>query len=156
MKEILANLESDAATMSEVSTSARSFSWRVTFKAASAYFGCVFAVGFVLGPIRELWVIPRMGRVPALLIEGTLMLGVSVFFARIVVRHFSVPKCRATRLVVGVVAFGLLQAAEMLLAFWLRLQNPVEYLVAFWSVPGAISLVAQLAFGAIPVIVVRD
>ena len=131
-------------------------SWQITFKAAFAYFAGVFAVGFVLGPIRELWVIPRVGRLPALLIEGTLMLGVSVLFARAVLRHFAVPKHTPTRLAVGAFAFGLLQAAEMLLAFWLWRQNPTQYLVAFWSAPGAISLLAQLAFGAIPCITVRE
>ena len=131
-------------------------SWRVAFKAAFGYFACVFAVGFVLGPIRELWVIPRIGQVPALVIEGTLMIGVSVFFAGVMVRRFAVPRHTLTRLSVGALAFGLLQAAEMLLAFWLRRQNTTQYLTAFWSVPGAISLVAQLAFGAIPVIVVRE
>jgi len=130
--------------------------WWVTLKAAFAYFACVFAVGFVLGPIRELWLIPRVGRVPALLIEGTLMVGVSVFFARVALRHFAVPKGTATRITVGAVAFGLLQAAEMLLAFWVRHQNPTQYLAAFGSAPGAIGLLAQLAFGAVPVVVVRD
>jgi len=131
-------------------------SWQVTFKAAFAYFAGVFAVGFVLGPIRELWVIPRVGQVPALLIEGTLMIGVSVLFARAVLRHFAVPKYPPTRLAVGAFALGLLQAAEMLLAFWLRHQNPTQYLLAFWSIPGAIALLAQLAFGAIPAIAVRE
>ncbi len=30
-------------------------------KASMLYFGVVFGAGFVLGPIRVLWVVPRLG-----------------------------------------------------------------------------------------------
>lgn len=34
------------------------------------YFAFVFAVGFVLGPIQELWAVPRFGRRAAELLEA--------------------------------------------------------------------------------------
>ena len=34
----------------------------------------VFALGWVLGPIRELWAVPRFGRRAALLVEAVIML----------------------------------------------------------------------------------
>jgi hypothetical protein len=130
--------------------------WLVSLKAGTTYFACVFAVGFVLGPIRELWVIPRLGRVLAILAESVVMLGVSVFFARRVLHWFAVPKRLGIRVGVGVIAFGLLQIAEVILAFWLRGQNPQQYVASFWSVPGAISLLVQLAFGAIPAVAICE
>jgi len=43
-------------------------------KAGLVYFLLVFGLGWVLGPIRELWAVPRFGRVAALLIEAIIML----------------------------------------------------------------------------------
>ena len=43
-------------------------------KAGATYFVLLFAAGWVLGPIRELWAVPRFGRVAALLVEAVIML----------------------------------------------------------------------------------
>jgi hypothetical protein len=43
-------------------------------KAGLIYFLLVFAFGWVLGPIRELWAVPRFGRRAALLVEAVIML----------------------------------------------------------------------------------
>ena len=40
-----------------------------TFKAALAYFGIVFAVGFLCGPIRMYWLEPNFGATTAVLME---------------------------------------------------------------------------------------
>lgn len=47
------------------------------FEAAALYFAIVFAAGFVLGSVRELWAVPRFGqRVAELIEEPIMMLGV--------------------------------------------------------------------------------
>jgi len=43
-------------------------------KAGVIYFVLVFAVGWVLGPIRELWAVPRFGRTTAVSFEPVIML----------------------------------------------------------------------------------
>ena len=43
-------------------------------RAAAAYWAAVFALGFALGTIRVLWVIPLVGLMPATLIELPLIL----------------------------------------------------------------------------------
>jgi hypothetical protein len=43
-------------------------------KAGVIYFLLVFAVGWILGPIRELWAVPHVGRVAAMLCEAVIML----------------------------------------------------------------------------------
>jgi hypothetical protein len=47
-------------------------------KAGVLYFALVFAAGFVLGTVRTLWAVPRLGVRTAELIELPTMLGVSV------------------------------------------------------------------------------
>ena len=44
-----------------------------TLKAGTIYFLLVFAVGWVLGPIRELWLVPHLGRTTGSLFEAPLM-----------------------------------------------------------------------------------
>ena len=49
-----------------------------TIKAGVLYFCGVFGMGFVLGPIRILWAVPRFGERTAELLEAPLMLLVIV------------------------------------------------------------------------------
>jgi hypothetical protein len=62
-----------------------------SLKAAVIYFLFVFAVGWVLGPIRELWVVPRFGRTTGVLLEAPIMLIAMIISARWVIRRFDVP-----------------------------------------------------------------
>ena len=43
-------------------------------KAGLVYFLFVFAVGWILGPIRELWAVSHLGRMAAMLSEAVIML----------------------------------------------------------------------------------
>ena len=43
-------------------------------KAGVVYFLIIFALGWILGPIRVLWAVSRFGRITALLLEGVIML----------------------------------------------------------------------------------
>ena len=45
-------------------------------KAAAIYFALVFGAGCVLGPVRILWLVPRVGTRAAELIEMPIMLAV--------------------------------------------------------------------------------
>ena len=53
--------------------------------------GLVFCAGFVLGPIRILWVVPRVGTRMAELMEAPIMLVVTILTARWVVQRHAVP-----------------------------------------------------------------
>jgi hypothetical protein len=83
-------------------------------QAGALYFALTFAAGWVLGPIREFWVIPRLGRTVGFVLEAPLMLVVSVLVARWVVRRFAAPPTLPTRALVGLVALGMLLVAELL------------------------------------------
>ena len=58
-------------------------------KAALLYFAFVFGAGFVLGPIRILWVAPRFGARMAELMEAPIMIAVLFLAARWVVRRLA-------------------------------------------------------------------
>ena len=73
-------------------------------KAAVLYFAIVFGVGFALGTIRTLGLVPRLGPRAAELLEMPVMLVVIAVAARSVVRSLSVPSTKSARLAVGFVA----------------------------------------------------
>ena len=64
------------------------------------YFAREFAPGSVLGTIRTLSVVPRLGVRTAKLAEALIMSGISVVAARWVARHFQVSPLRSRRLAV--------------------------------------------------------
>jgi hypothetical protein len=84
-------------------------------KAGALYFAVVFGAGFVLGPIRILWAVPRFGRRVAELMETPLMLAVIIVAARAIVRRLAIPPAPARRLGMGSVALALLLIAELTL-----------------------------------------
>ncbi|MDH3413200.1 MAG: hypothetical protein OEM98_12000, partial [Gammaproteobacteria bacterium] len=77
-------------------------------KAGTLYFLLVFAAGFLLGPIRELWAVPRFGPRTAELMEMPIMLLAIIFSACWIMRRLAVPRRPLIRLSVGATALGLL------------------------------------------------
>ena len=85
-------------------------------KAGAIYFALVFAVGWILGPIRQLLIVPHLGHITGLLLELPLMLVTMIFAARWVLRRPNVPHALRTRAQIGVVALGILLPARSLQA----------------------------------------
>ena len=122
-------------------------------KAGAIYFALVFAVGWVLGPIRELWVVPHLGRIAALLLEAPLMLVAMIVSARWVVRRFKVLYALRTKIAIGVVALAMLLVVELIGSRWVRGLSVREYLASLATAPGLISLLLFLAFAAVPALI---
>ena len=97
-------------------------------KAGLTYFLLVFALGWVLGPIRELWAVPRFGRVAALLIEAIIMLIAMILSSRWVMRRFEVHQTLGSTIAMGLVAFAILVPAEIAGVLWVRGLSLHEYL----------------------------
>src|SRR4029453_12356674 len=55
--------------------------------AGALYFALVFGAGFVVGFVRVLWLVPRVGERTAELLEAPLMLAVTIVAARSVVQR---------------------------------------------------------------------
>jgi hypothetical protein len=65
------------------------------------YFAIVFAAGFMLGAIRTLWIVPRVGTRAAELAEAPIMLVVTIMAARWIVLRLAVPAIPSARLGIG-------------------------------------------------------
>jgi hypothetical protein len=128
---------------------------RQTLKAGLFYFALVFAAGFVLGIIRTLWIVPRVGVRTAELMETPIMLAVIVLAARWVARRLLSPPTVGSRLGFGFVALGLLLIAEFTVGLWLRSLTIREYLVQLDPVAGTAYLIMLGVFALMPLVVAR-
>lgn len=117
--------------------------------AGLAYWAVVFALGFVLGTIRVLWLAPLVGLMPATLIELPVMLAASWLAAGWLVRCFAIMR-GSEALVMGGLAFGLLMAAECALAVGLMGQTPAQWLADLRQPHALLGLAGQLVFALIP------
>ena len=82
-------------------------------KAGAVYFLIMFGVGWILGPIRELWVVPRFGRLTGVLLEAVIMLIAMAVSARWVIRRFQLKPKFGSTISMGLVALGILVPAEL-------------------------------------------
>jgi hypothetical protein len=124
-------------------------------KAGGLYFLLVFGAGFVLGPIRILWAVPRFGTRMAELLETPIMFVVILVTARWVVRRFALPPGLTRRLGMGCVALGLLLAAEFTLVLWLQGLSIREYLATRDPVSGTVYYLMLGVFAVVPLFVGR-
>ncbi|OLE06116.1 MAG: hypothetical protein AUI36_42355 [Cyanobacteria bacterium 13_1_40CM_2_61_4] len=122
---------------------------------AGLYFALVFAAGFVLGTIRTLWVVPRLGTRMAELMETPIMLVITILAARWTVRRLAVPATPPARLGMGFVALGLLLVAEFTLVLWLRGLTIREYLASRDAVSGTVYYLMLGVFSITPLLVAR-
>ena len=122
-------------------------------KAGVIYFLLVFVVGWILGPIRELWAGPRFGRMTAILLEGVIMLVAMAVSARWVIRRIRVRPTFGSTISMGLVALGILVPAELAGVAWVRDLSLPGYLASFMTGPGLVSLFMFLLFAAMPTLV---
>jgi len=124
-------------------------------KAGVLYFALVFGAGFVLGPIRILWLVPRFGMRMAELMEMPIMFVVIIVAARWIVRRLAVPSAPLSRLGMGCLALALVLIAEFTLVLWLRGLTIAEYIVSRDPVSGTVYYVMLGMFAIMPLLVTR-
>jgi hypothetical protein len=88
-------------------------------RAAALYVLAVFGLGLVLGAIRELVLVPRLGAPMAVLVEAPLVLGFAWFVARWLVRRHAVPPGTPRR-VMAAAALILVLVVEFAAGHFLR------------------------------------
>jgi hypothetical protein len=120
------------------------------------YFALVFGAGFVLGPLRILLLVPRVGERAAELLELPVMVGLCWLAARWVTRRLAVPASPGARLGMGALAGALLLAAEFALVLPLRGLTLAEYLATRDPVSGTAYYAAVLLMALMPLLVRRD
>ena len=122
-------------------------------RGSTAYFAIVFGAGFILGPIRILWAVPRFGERNAELMETPIMLLVIVFAALAVK-----PLCEGRpgiALTIGAVALALLVTAELSAVMRLRALTLDEYVANRDPVSGSVYLAMLVVFALMPWLVAR-
>ena len=115
-------------------------------KPAAFYFALVFGTGFVLGPIRVLWLVPQVGVRTAELMEMPLLLVAIVFSARFINRRYPA----APRVRTGLIALGLMFGAEISFGMILSGASPLQVLLNRDPVSGTAYYAALAAFAAMP------
>ncbi len=121
-------------------------------KAGAAYFAVVFAVGFALGILRILVLVPLVGEVAGVVFELPLMLALSWFASRWLVARFALP-AGTPRLHVGGLAFALLMAAEFSVSVLVFGRSPAEHWATYRMVSAQLGLLAQVLFAVMPLLV---
>jgi hypothetical protein len=125
-------------------------------KAGALYFAAVFSVGFLLGAIRTLWLVPRVGARSAELMEMPLMLVVSILAARQTVLRICLPSTWPARLGMGCIALVLMLVAEFGFVLRIRGLSIRDYLASRDPLSGTVYYLLLVVFGAMPLLVVRS
>lgn len=110
----------------------------------------VFAVGFVLGTMRELFLAPRFGREAVVLIEGPVILAISWIVAGRVMHGFGVAATASACLMMGAIAFVLMMAGEAAVAVLGFNRSLSQHLMTYLSPRGMLELTPQIAFALFP------
>jgi hypothetical protein len=115
-------------------------------RAGAAAFAIVFATGFALGTVRTIWIAPRLGDAIAVLIELPFMLIVSWLTAGWAIRRWQVSS-HVGHIGAAITGFGLLMAAELVLAIVAFGQSAMGWASALAKSPGLYGFAAQMLFG---------
>ena len=114
------------------------------------YFGLVFGAGFLLGPIRVLWLESRFGPIIATACEAPFMLLAILVAARWVPRVLNIRRDSKMLVLIGVGSLVLLQIADFTIGFWLRGITPKEQSVQLLTGQGNIYAALLALFAIMP------
>lgn len=121
--------------------------------AASAYFLALFALGFILGTIRVIFVAPRVGELAATIAEVPVMLVAAYFICRWAIRRWQVPPAIGARLAMVPWFLALLFAFEALLGATMFGRSIAQQWAALGSPAGLIGISAQIIAALLPLFV---
>ena len=121
--------------------------------AGTAYFLALFALGFVLGAIRVMFVAPRFGQLAATSAEVPIMLAAAFFVCRWVILHWQVQRTSAIRWAMVVWFLAALLLFETLLGATLCARTLAEQWAALATSAGLLGLFAQIIAALLPVFV---
>jgi hypothetical protein len=123
---------------------------KTALKFGLIYFLLVFAAGFLLAPLRELVLAPRIGQQSAELAEMPVMLLVIYLAAGWMARRPALAIRPRRLLAVGLIAFGIMLSAEMAVLVNIRGLGFQQYLEQREPVSGVVYLLMLLLFALMP------
>lgn len=124
--------------------------FRIALLAGTACFAIVFAIGFLLGTVRTLWLVPRVGPVVAVSLELPVMLAASWQACRFCLRRYRVSAAAPSRLLMGGVALLLLLVAEFAISVSLVGLSATQHFAQYARPEHQLGLAAQLLFALMP------
>ncbi|MFQ3617298.1 MAG: hypothetical protein SNJ57_09565 [Cyanobacteriota bacterium] len=124
-------------------------------KPAIAYFLCLFATGFVLGTVRVLWAVPRLGERTAELLEMPFILVAILIAAPWINQHYCHTAAPIQRLKIGFIALLFMLIADFGVGVFLRGMHPIEVITSRDAVSGAAYYGMLLVFALMPWILSR-
>lgn len=124
-------------------------------KAGALYCALVFGAGFALGPVRVVWVVPRLGERIAELTEMPIMFVVIVLAAHWTCRRLSVPPLPTRRLMMGVAALVLLLVLEFTVVLLIRGVTLSDYIANRDPVAGTVYVLMLGVYAMMPMLVAR-
>lgn len=127
-----------------------------TLIAATVYFLVLFALGFVLGTIRMLFVAPKLGVLIATLLEVPLMLTAAFLICRWAIGRWHVPPALSGRGAMVLWFFVLLALFETLVGVALFGRTLAGTWAGLATRAGLIGLTAQIIAALLPVFVGRS
>lgn len=110
----------------------------------------LFALGFLLGPLREFLLAPRFGPVLAVTMEAVPMIAAMAWLAPRLARGMELPPRSSSRVAMGLVALLLVLLAELALSGLLRGLGPLATLARYGTPPGLVGAALLAVFAAMP------
>lgn len=123
--------------------------------AAILYFAIVFGVALVLGPIRVLWLEPRVGPIVAVLCEAPFLVAAMVVASRWILGVMRLQRDLVSLALMGIGALLLQQVADLAVGMSLRDMSLGEQFAQFASPQGLIYLALLVLFAATPLLISR-
>ena len=121
-----------------------------TIHPALLYFALVLGTGFLLGIVRVLFLVPRIGERWAELAEMPIMAVVIFLAAGYVLRRYPEVRSHGLSLAVGFFALALSLGAELGLAVALQDRSLAEFIASRDKVSGSVYLALLVVFALMP------
>lgn len=119
------------------------------------YFAIVFTVGLTFGPIRVLWLEPKIGEVLAAICEAPFLVVAMIFASRWIPSVVGMRRDLVSLGLMGLGALAIQQAADLAVGIYLRGITSAEQIAHFATGPGLIYAGLLVAFAAMPILLSR-
>jgi hypothetical protein len=123
--------------------------------AGTIYFLALFALGFLLGAIRVVFIAPRFGQLIGTLAEVPIMLTAAYFICRWALHQWRVSRANAIRWLMVPWFLALLFAFETVLGLILFGRTLSEQWAALVTLAGVLGLSAQIIAALLPLFMVK-
>jgi hypothetical protein len=110
----------------------------------------IFALGFVLGTLRELVLAPILGRDAVVLVETPIILIAAWLTSGWLIRRWSLAPKVTPRMAMGAAAFALLMVGEALVAVFGFGRGLAVHLAGYATLRGLLELAPQALFALFP------